>query len=261
MEPTTTLAIGLLAAAGTALVAVARGWRRRAARGGPVREAIVPAPSDETRPLASGPAQGPLGPAHLRPARIVVVGDPRQPIGPRATAGSGQAGSPLDPRRRLLRDASAVLLAVAVVVLAVTALSSGPDPNGGVLSATATPATGSAALVGPATPGAPSALEAAGASASSAPPAAASPAPGAAASRPASSAVPSVPSAGRLALLQACPGRTDCYLYVVRTGDTLLRISAFFGVPADAILRLNRAITDPSIVVRGSTIVLPTPTR
>jgi len=165
----------------------------------------------------------------------------------------------------------------AVVALAATTLSDGPDVTGGVLSVTATPAAGSAAPVGAPSPGAagslapsgPGASPAASAAASPAASAAASPAASAAASlRPGPSAaaqasppVPEIPSPGRLALLRACPGRLDCYLYVVRTGDTLSRIATFFGVPADTILRLNPAITDPSIVVRGSTIVIPTPTR
>jgi LysM repeat protein len=47
----------------------------------------------------------------------------------------------------------------------------------------------------------------------------------------------------------------------VRRGDTLLRIATFFGIAPADILRLNPAIADPAIVVRGSTLVLPTPTR
>ncbi len=70
-----------------------------------------------------------------------------------------------------------------------------------------------------------------------------------------------MPSAARLALLTPCPGRSDCYLYVVRRGDTLYRIASYFGIAPATILRLNPAISDPSIVVLGSTLVLPTPTR
>jgi hypothetical protein len=92
---------------------------------------------------------------------------------------------------------------------------------------------------------------------------AATPAAGGAAPTPRATPLPRSggPSASRLAVLTRCPGRSDCYLYVVRQGDTLSGLSAFFGARMETILRLNPQITDPSVIVRGSTLVLPTPTR
>lgn len=69
------------------------------------------------------------------------------------------------------------------------------------------------------------------------------------------------PTSSLLALLEPCPDKPDCYLYTVRTDDSLGRISRRFGIPVDTILALNPWITDPSIIHPGEVITLPPPTR
>jgi len=69
------------------------------------------------------------------------------------------------------------------------------------------------------------------------------------------------PSAASLAQLERCAGRSDCYVYVVVRGDNLTRIANRFGVPLVVIVRLNPQIADPSLIVAGARITLPTPTR
>ena len=63
----------------------------------------------------------------------------------------------------------------------------------------------------------------------------------------------------RLALLVPCPDKPDCYLYTVRTDDSLGRISRRFTIPVDTILELNPWITDPSIIHPGEVLTLPPP--
>ncbi|HET7027187.1 MAG TPA: LysM domain-containing protein [Candidatus Limnocylindrales bacterium] len=64
----------------------------------------------------------------------------------------------------------------------------------------------------------------------------------------------------RFALLVACPGRPDCYVYVVRAGDNLYSIAHYFGVPLDAVYRLN-PWTRTTRLTAGKELILPTPTR
>jgi nucleoid-associated protein YgaU len=63
----------------------------------------------------------------------------------------------------------------------------------------------------------------------------------------------------RYAGLKACPDRPDCYLYVVRRGDTLSSIAAFFGVSLRAVRDLNEEIENPSIIRVGQRIRVPGP--
>jgi LysM domain-containing protein len=63
----------------------------------------------------------------------------------------------------------------------------------------------------------------------------------------------------RLALLVPCPDEPDCYLYTIRTDDSLGRISRRFTIPVDTILELNPWITDPSIIHPGEVLTLPPP--
>ncbi len=61
--------------------------------------------------------------------------------------------------------------------------------------------------------------------------------------------------------LAACPDDPDCYVYVVRRGDTLTRIAVRYGVGIAEILERNPSITDPGFIYIGEEIRLPTPRR
>jgi hypothetical protein len=63
----------------------------------------------------------------------------------------------------------------------------------------------------------------------------------------------------RLAMLTPCPDKPDCYLYTVRTDDSLGRISRRFTIPVDVILELNPQITDPNVIHPGDVLTLPPP--
>jgi len=67
------------------------------------------------------------------------------------------------------------------------------------------------------------------------------------------------PTSSLLALLEPCPDKPDCYLYTVRTDDSLARIAVRFGVPYATILALNPWIVDPSIIHPGEKVTLPPP--
>jgi spore germination protein YaaH len=69
------------------------------------------------------------------------------------------------------------------------------------------------------------------------------------------------PSSDRYALLEPCPDRPDCYIYVVRSGDNLQSIASYFGVPYARVLELNPSISDPALITKGDRIILPPPTR
>jgi len=52
------------------------------------------------------------------------------------------------------------------------------------------------------------------------------------------------------------PVTTQPRLYEVQSGDTLTKIAASFGLPAEAIMQAN-AITDPNRIFAGQILILP----
>ena len=68
-----------------------------------------------------------------------------------------------------------------------------------------------------------------------------------------------IPSSNRYALLTACPGKPDCWLYRVRSGDNLFSIAKYFGIPLATVKSLN-PWTASGLKV-GRDLVLPPPTR
>jgi LysM domain-containing protein len=83
-----------------------------------------------------------------------------------------------------------------------------------------------------------------------------SPSPSAAPS-PTGTPGPSVPPA--FVGLKPCPDALDCYLYRVRSGDTLTGIAEHFGVTKAAVQELNPEITNPSLIHVGDMIRIPLP--
>ncbi len=189
-------------------------------------------------------------PRFLRGSQLVPVAEPqRRPAIPRAT-----------------------LAAAVVLGLSLAATLAYTTANGG-LSIPVAPAStpGPSAALASTPPPSPSSVPASIATPSPSPStgtarpsATPSPSPSAGPSSPSSAAgspTPTGATADRLALLQACPDRPDCYVYIVRTGDNLTSIGLYFGVPFDTLLRLNPWIGDPATIHKGDRIILTTPTR
>jgi hypothetical protein len=186
--------------------------------------------------------------------------------GSRATAGSPPAA--ITARRRLLRDSSAVLVLLGVVLVVVFGMTGVPAPTGAVLQATSTPRpepneiiSGASRVAGGEATGtqAPATVDQS-AIAGPGPTPRPSPTP-----TPKPTPTPSTPrprpSSDRFAVLTRCPHREDCYIYVVRRGDNLVSIANWFGVPYATVVALNPQIDVPSTVHAGDKITLPTPRR
>jgi LysM repeat protein len=62
-------------------------------------------------------------------------------------------------------------------------------------------------------------------------------------------------------VLTKCVGRTNCYVYTIRSGDNLYSIVHWFGVPIDRVLALNPWIGAAQTIHTGQKLVIPTPTR
>jgi LysM domain-containing protein len=67
------------------------------------------------------------------------------------------------------------------------------------------------------------------------------------------------PSSDRYALLTACPARSDCWIYVIRSGDNLVSIANWFGVDYDRVRAMNPNLRIP--IHAGDRLRIPTPTR
>lgn len=78
---------------------------------------------------------------------------------------------------------------------------------------------------------------------------------------PSSSLAPSPsPTSDRYALLAPCPDASDCWIYVIRSGDNLVSIARYFGVPLAAVYERNPWAETTSLAA-GQELRLPPPTR
>jgi LysM repeat protein len=68
------------------------------------------------------------------------------------------------------------------------------------------------------------------------------------------------PSSDRYALLKPCPDAPECWIYTVRSGDNLVSIARYFGVPFEVVTELN-PWTETTQLVAGQELRLPPPTR
>jgi cell division septation protein DedD len=68
------------------------------------------------------------------------------------------------------------------------------------------------------------------------------------------------PSSDRYALLEPCGDAPDCWIYTIRSGDNLVSIARYFGVPFDTVVELN-PWTETTQLVAGQELRLPPPTR
>ncbi len=69
------------------------------------------------------------------------------------------------------------------------------------------------------------------------------------------------PTSNRFAVITKCPSAPNCWIYTVRSGDNLVSIVHWFGVPYDTVLAMNPWIHDPTTIHAGDKLKIPTPTR
>lgn len=68
------------------------------------------------------------------------------------------------------------------------------------------------------------------------------------------------PTSDRYALLTPCADGSACWIYVIRSGDNLVSIARYFGVPLEVVYDLN-PWTRTTKLVAGQALRLPPPTR
>ncbi len=73
------------------------------------------------------------------------------------------------------------------------------------------------------------------------------------------SILPTLPPGSPYASLAPCPGSEACYLYTVKSGDTLSGIASRFGTTVAAIRELNPSVANTSIIHVGTTLKIPPP--
>ena len=196
-----------------------------------------------------------------------------------STDGMGGRPDPVEPPRPSNRTVTPAIAGALIVLAASFALSVAfVLANGGLDLPAAQRPSSSTVLVAGVPTAAPSigTSATAVAEASSAPPKASpagTPTPSAATATPRATATPGAtttagpppgatprPSSNRYDLLTACPGTSDCWVYVVRGGDNLFSIARYFGVPLSTVEERN-PWTKTTNLVAGQELRLPTPTR
>jgi len=175
-----------------------------------------------------------------------------------------------DPQVRSGMELTPAIAAALLVLAASFALSVGfVVANGGMNLPTVgspSPLAAQGSEVAPGVSPPPASSPAAGSSAPS-------PAPTPEASVEAATSAPSVPPAAtpsaaptasptsdRYALLTPCPDEPNCWIYIVRSGDNLVSIARYFGVPLD-VVRERNPWTETTGLVAGQELRLPPPTR
>lgn len=269
-------ALALALALGAAAVLVAIGARRGR------RPGRLPGPAQRrpTEPVAgSSVADDEVATRPVTTAPALAAQSPSLPLAFAADAAAVHAGG-TELRRRVARDTGVFLTVVGSVGLAVVLiLSTSPAPTrlGAVEDATGTPVSlaSAGAYASPAaSPAAGTTSEAASSTPSSASTSAPTPAPRSSAPErspmprtpaPTASLFPAVvlamPVREPYALLQPCPSRPNCYIYVVRRGDNVINIARMFGVPYSTVLALNPALRRSTVIYAGQRIILPPPAR
>ena len=69
------------------------------------------------------------------------------------------------------------------------------------------------------------------------------------------------PTSTRYALLDECPGKPDCYVYTVRSGDNLYSIANYFGIALAVIYDWNPRYAEGARLRVGDQIRMPPPRR
>lgn len=165
---------------------------------------------------------------------------------------------PAGPRRRLGSRTGVLVVALAVVaVLAVggTIALGGKLPLGalgGLFASAPTASPTSSPSPTPAPTPEPTATPSPEPTPSPSPEPTASPS-------PTEPVLPMPPPGSPYATLEPCPNGELCYLYTVKSGDTLYGIASRFGTTVSAIRALNPSVQNTNIIHVGTTLKIPPP--
>jgi hypothetical protein len=206
--------------------------------------------ASSTATSASSTATSASSAADARPTVHVAPVSPV--VRSRRRSGARRSGSRPIP----LLVAAGVLVAAAVLALAFTSLRGGLSLPGASpsVATVVSPAPSPSASGLPSPTPAPTPTPAVTPSPAPTPTPTPSPTRGA---TPTPTPSPSLPAAFRG--LKPCTDAADCYLYKVRSGDSLTAIAARFGVTLKALKAANPEIKDPSLLHVGDVIRIPLP--
>jgi hypothetical protein len=204
-----------------------------------------------------------LASAHVNCPRFVRGG--LDPVEPMAVPGMGLKPTPAIVGALLVLAASFALSVGFVIANGGLDLPAAASRSQQAALASAAPSPG-ASLAASAVPASPSSAPSAGPAASPEP--SATPTATASPTRTNAPALTSAPSpaetpgssSDRYDLLEPCPDAPDCWIYVVRSGDNLVSIARYFGVPLEVVGDLNPWTRSTSLVA-GQELRLPPPTR